>query len=101
MEVCMLSPRNFRQGIGLLLVVLSAALAVAANPTVTLTPNVDPPSPSVGAPVVFQVSAANFPDTVAVDIYFDTADVALAVTSATGAFSGINVTVPTTAVPGT
>jgi outer membrane protein assembly factor BamB len=79
---------------------LSAALAAAATPTLTLTPNVDPPSPAVGTPVVFQVAASNFPDSTAVDIYFDTTEVALAVTSSTGAFSGINVTVPTTAVPG-
>ncbi len=85
----------------MLTVALSAALAAAATPTVTLTPNIDPPSPGVGSPIVFQVSGANFPISTAVDIYFDLTDVALAVTSSTGAFSGINVQVPTTAAPGT
>jgi hypothetical protein len=84
----------------MLLLTLSATLATAATPTLTLTPNIDPPSPASGTPVVFQVAAANFPVSTAVDIYFDTTDVALAVTSSTGAFSGINVTVPNTAVPG-
>ena len=95
----MRSVRNFCALI--LMIVLSATLAVAATPTLTLTPNLDPPSPAVGPPVVIQVSATNFPASTAVDIYFDTVDVALAVTSATGGFSKINVTVPTTAVPGT
>jgi outer membrane protein assembly factor BamB len=85
----------------LLMVVLCGALAAAATPSVTLTPNIDPPSPSVGPPTVFQVSGSGFPDSIAVNIYFDTTDVALAVTTSTGTFSGINVDVPTTAVPGT
>jgi hypothetical protein len=37
----------------------------------------------------------------AVDIYFDTTDMALAITSGTGAFSGIGIQVPASAVPGT
>jgi outer membrane protein assembly factor BamB len=82
-------------------VILCGALAAAATPSVTLTPNIDPPSPSVGPPTVFQVSGSGFPDSIAVNIYFDTTDVALAVTTSTGTFSGINVNVPTTAVPGT
>jgi outer membrane protein assembly factor BamB len=85
----------------ILLVVLSAGLAVAATPTLTLTPNIDPPSPGIGPPVVFQVSGTNFPDNTAVQIYFDLTEVALTVASSTGAFSGINVDVPTSAVPGT
>jgi len=94
--------RFAKQSCGVMvLVLLCGALAVAATPSVTLTPNIDPPSPSVGPPVVFQVSGSGFPDSVAVDIYFDTTDVALAVTTSTGTFSGINVDVPTTAVPGT
>jgi len=85
----------------MLMVALSAAPAAAATPSVTLTPNIDPPSPSSGPPTIFQVAGANFPASVAVDIYFDTTGVALTVTSATGSFSGINVLVPTSAVPGT
>jgi outer membrane protein assembly factor BamB len=85
----------------ILLVLLSAGLAMAATPTLTLTPNIDPPSPSIGPPVVFQVAGTNFPDNTAVQIYFDLNEVALTVASSTGAFSGINVDVPTTAAPGT
>src|SRR5580698_4838158 len=84
----------------MLMVALSATLAAAVTPTLTLTPNIDPPS-GVGAPVIFQVAATGFPDSAAVGIYFDTTDVALAVTSATGTFSAINVQVPASAVPGT
>jgi outer membrane protein assembly factor BamB len=83
------------------MVVLCGALAAAATPSVTLTPNIDPPSTSIGPPTVFQVSGSGFPDSIAVNIYFDTTDVALAVTTSTGTFSGINVDVPATAVPGT
>ncbi len=84
----------------ILMVVLCGALAAAATPSVTLTPNIDPPSPGIGPPVVFQVSGSGFPDSIAVNIYFDTTDVALAVTTSTGTFSGINVDVPATAAPG-
>ncbi len=84
-----------------MLVVLSAGLAAATTPSVTLTPNIDPPSPSIGPPVVFQVSGSGFPDSVAVNIYFDTTNVALTVSSSTGTFSGVNVSVPNSATPGT
>lgn len=77
------------------LMVLSAVLASAVTVTVTLSPNSGAPGTN------FQVSAGGFPVSTAVDIYFDTADVALAVTGATGAFSGIAIKVPSTAVPGT
>ena len=84
----------------MLLVVLSSALAAAANPTLTPYAQYRSAIAQHRCAGSFSVAAA-ISATVAVDIYFDTADVALAVTSATGAFSGINITVPTTAVPGT
>jgi outer membrane protein assembly factor BamB len=82
-------------------VTLATLPAPAATPSLTLTPKVDPPSPVGGTPVIFRVSGASFAGSTALDIYFDTAEVALAVTSSTGAFSGINVQVPSSAVPGT
>jgi outer membrane protein assembly factor BamB len=78
-----------------LMITLSSALAAAAAVTVTVTPAIGPPTTSL------QVSGAGFPVTTAVDIYFDTTDLALAVTNASGAFPGINIQVPSTAVPGT
>jgi outer membrane protein assembly factor BamB len=78
-----------------LMVVLSALLASAVTVTVTLSPNSGAPSTNL------QVAGGGFPASVAVDIYFDTTDMALAVTGATGAFSGIAIKVPASAVPGT
>jgi outer membrane protein assembly factor BamB len=76
------------------IIVLSVTVAAAAAVTVTVTPNIGPPTTPL------QVSGAGFPVTTAVDIYFDTTDVALAVTNASGAFSGISIQVPSAAVPG-
>jgi outer membrane protein assembly factor BamB len=87
--------RIVKLGIIGLFVVMSATLAAAVAVTVTATPDVGPPTSSL------QVSGSGFPATTAVDIYFDTTDVALAVTNASGAFSGISLQVPGTAVPGT
>jgi hypothetical protein len=42
-----------------------------------------------------------FPASAAVDIYFDTADLALAVTNSAGSFSGIRILEPAAALPGT
>jgi outer membrane protein assembly factor BamB len=47
------------------------------------------------------VGGTGFASDEAVDIYFDTTDLALAATNAAGAFSGIGLTVPASAVPGT
>lgn len=78
-----------------LMLVFSAMLASAVTVTLTLSPNSGPPAST------FQVSAGGFPDDTAVDIYFDTTDMALAVTGGTGGFSGIAIKVPASAVPGT
>ena len=76
------------------LVLLSGTFSLATGVTTTLSPAVGPPTTNV------QVSGAGFPASTAVDIYFDTTDEVLAVTSATGTFSGIVVKVPASAVPG-
>ncbi len=73
---------------------LLAVMAQAVTPTLTLSPNVGPPTTTT------TVSGTGFPANVAVDIYFDTVDVVLAVASPTGALSGITVQVPSAAVPG-
>ena len=76
------------------LVQLSATFCLAAGVTVTLSPAIGPPTTKV------QVSGAGFPAATAIDIYIDTTDETLAVTTATGTFSGIVVQVPASAVPG-
>ena len=78
-----------------LIVMVSAPTALGATLSVTATPDIGPPTGTI------QVSGSGFPATAAVDIYFDTTDLALAVTNASGAFSGISLQVPGAAVPGT
>jgi outer membrane protein assembly factor BamB len=73
----------------------SVRTASAAGVTLTLSITSGPPTTNL------LVSGGGFPASTAVDIYFDTTDVALAVTSAMGAFSGIALKVPAAAVPGT
>ncbi len=77
------------------MVAVTAAPAAAATPSVTLTPNIGPPT------TYLTVSGSGFPDSTAVNIYFDLTDLALVVTSSTGTFSAISIQVPNSAVPGT
>ncbi|HXZ39926.1 MAG TPA: hypothetical protein VEG68_04240 [Terriglobales bacterium] len=79
----------------LLVVVLAAALAAAAAPKVALSPTIGPPTTSIS------VSGSGFPDSTVVDIYFDTTELVLTVTTATGTFSGVTILLPTSAIPGT
>jgi outer membrane protein assembly factor BamB len=65
-----------------------------AQPTVTVGPKVGPPTEKVAA------SGTGFASNEAVDLYFDTADLALATTGPGGSFSGIHLTVPASALPG-
>jgi outer membrane protein assembly factor BamB len=68
--------------------------AAAATTHVKLSLTSGPPTGTV------TVSGSGFGAAEAVDVYFDTTDEALTVTSATGAFSGVKVSVPASAVPG-
>ena len=72
-----------------------APVTVAATAHVRLSPGSGEPSSTV------TVSGSGFGALEAVDVYFDTTDEALTVTSATGAFHGVKVSVPASAVPGT
>ena len=72
-----------------------AAQVAAARPRITLSPHTGPPSSTV------TVSGTGFGADQAVDIYFDTQDEALASTGPGGAFHGIGIGVPASAVPGT
>ncbi len=65
-----------------------------AGPAITLSPKVGPPTSTV------TVSGAGFGAGEVVDIYFDTTDETLAVAGADGSFSGIDVAVPGSALPG-
>jgi len=65
-----------------------------AQPAVTL-------SVESGTPTTrLQISGSGFPASTAVAIYFDTTELALTTTGSTGAFSGIEIQVPASALPG-
>jgi len=64
-------------------------------PAVLLSPATGPPTTTV------QVSGTGFGVSEGVDLFFDTTDLALAGTGATGSFGPISVTVPGAASPGT
>jgi outer membrane protein assembly factor BamB len=70
------------------------APSAAATTHVKLSFTSGPPTGTV------TVSGSGFGAREAVDVYFDTTDEALTVTSATGTFKGVAVNVPTSAVPG-
>ena len=66
-----------------------------------LVPATITPSPTSGPPgSQLSVSGTGFAKEEAIDIYFDTTDEALASANAQGAFTGINIQIPATAVPG-
>jgi outer membrane protein assembly factor BamB len=77
---------------GLLMLAAQASQA-SANSVVTVSPIVPHPTQSI------TVSGTGFGDSEAVDVYFDTTDVQLLVTTATGTFT-TSLNVPTTAQPG-
>ena len=78
----------------LVLTALIAAVAFA-QPTVTVSPTAGPPTDKVA------VSGTGFGADEAVDLYFDTADMSLAATGPGGSFTGIGLTIPASANPGT
>jgi hypothetical protein len=65
-----------------------------AQPSVSVNPRSGPPTDNV------TIGGAGFGPSESVDIYFDTADLALAATSPAGAFSGIRLAIPASATPG-
>ena len=75
-------------------VLLWAAMAAHAATAVKVTPASGHPT------AVITVSGTAFADLEAIDVYVDTVDTLLLVSSATGTFSG-SVTIPATASPGT
>src|SRR6266567_3062676 len=81
-------------GLGCISVLLLAGLCYS-QPTVGLSPSSGPPTATV------VVSGSSFPTSAAIDIYFDTTDLALAVADSTGSFSQIAIQVPASALPGT
>src|SRR4051794_18318903 len=74
--------------------VLGAAAPALAAPTATLTPAGGPPTTSVS------ITGAGFTASTSVDVFFDTTDIGLAATSATGAVA-VTVPVPASAAFGT
>jgi hypothetical protein len=65
-----------------------------AQPAVTLSVPAGPPGSDLS------VSGSGFPASTAVNIYFDTTDLALTVTNSSGSFSGVKIQVPASALPG-
>ena len=84
-----------RQFAATCIVVLAYCALAFAAPAVTLSATSGPPTTSL------LISASGFPASTAVDIYFDSTDMALAVTNGSGSFSNIGLVVPTWAIPGT
>ena len=70
------------------------AVVATTGPHVKLSPSSGPPTTTV------TVSGSGFGATEGVDVYFDTTDLALAGTSATGSFGPVTITVPASASPG-
>ena len=62
--------------------------------SISVSPRSNPPNTTI------LVSGSGFPAGADVDIYFDTTDLALAVTDDTGSFSQIALRVPASALPG-
>src|SRR5437879_3094636 len=94
MTNAMVSKRVGCQFLLLCLTVLLMAGLCFGQPSVGLTHIVGPPTTTVF------VSGNGFAANAAIDIYFETADLALAVTNGTGAFSSIRIQVPAAARPG-
>ena len=68
--------------------------AGALAQSVTLSPKIGPPTSKIAT------SGDGFGHNEAVDIYFDLSDLALGVTNLSGSFSGVIITVPSSAFPG-
>ena len=79
----------------LLTVCLFCTGTAAASPAVSLSLTVGPPTTSL------LVSGTGFDPYIAVYIYFDTKNLALATTDSSGDFSNIGIRAPVSAVPGT
>ena len=80
--------------VAFLSVLLQGGLCFAQS-AVELSPKVGPPTTN------FEVSGSHFPASTLVDIYFDTTEVALAVTNISGVFSDMEIEAPASALPGT
>jgi len=89
------SRQPLRFGAATLLLGAALASATLAQTVVTVSPTSGPPTDRA------TVGGTGFALSEAVDIYFDTTDLALAATNRSGAFSGIGLTIPVSAVPGT
>jgi len=83
--------RFFTVALAFMAVLSSAALA---QPAVTVSPTSGPPTDNV------TVSGSGFGADEAVEISFDTSDLAFGVTVSNGSFTGIRLAIPATATPG-
>lgn len=84
--------RSFAFAASVILLVITGATAFSQ--TITLSIKTGPPTSKVA------VSGTGFPANSAIDIYFDTTDLALTAASGTGTFSKIPLQVPSSALPG-
>jgi outer membrane protein assembly factor BamB len=85
----------FRFAATTLVFLAALSSAALAQPAVTVNPKSGPPTAKTA------VSGTGFGADEAVDTYFDTTDLALAATGSGGAFTGIHLTIPASAAPGT
>lgn len=85
----------FRFATAVLVFRASLSTLALAQPAVTVSPTTGPPTDKV------TVGGTGFAADEAVDIYFDTTDLALATTGASGSFTGIRLTIPASPSPGT
>jgi outer membrane protein assembly factor BamB len=85
----------FQMPLEVLVSVAALASIDFAQPAVTVTPKTGPPTDRIAT------SGSGFSPEEAVDVYFDTAELALATTNSSGAFTDIGLTVPASAIPGT
>src|SRR5579862_3956005 len=84
----------FRFGIRAPVLMAALAWVALAQPAVTVSPAIGPPTDKA------TVSGTGFAADEAVDIYFDTTDLALAATGPGGLFTGIGLIIPASASPG-
>src|SRR5580704_16961584 len=75
-------------------VALASTGIIFAQPALNVSPISGPPTDQAN------VDGTGFGASEAVDIYFDRTDAALATTAASGAFTGIRLNIPATALPG-
>ena len=77
-----------------IVMLILSLVTLCSGQTISLTSKIGPPTSKTS------VSGSGFSPHAAIDIYFDTTDVALIFANASGAFSKVNITIDASALPG-